>query len=112
MGKGFTGTGSVREGQTFRIEPDLIRALKRGEAALIWKSPSLLTDYIKLDFFGHPALKSEFKPNHNPVISQDKEPEEESGQLENSKTGKLDSIQVDNPLQVIQEVKELRKKPV
>lgn len=61
FGKGFTGTGSVREGQTFRIEPDLIRSLKRGEAALIWKSPEFHTDYIKLDFFGHVSYVDLFK---------------------------------------------------
>lgn len=61
LGKGFTGTGSVREGQTFRIEPDLIRGLKRGEAALIWKSPAFHTDYVKLDFFGHVSYVDPFK---------------------------------------------------
>ncbi len=59
LGKGLTGAGSVREGQTFRIEPDLIRGLKRGEAALIWKNPSLLTDHIKLDFFGYSSYPEE-----------------------------------------------------
>jgi len=61
-GKGMTGTGSVREGQTFRIEPDLIRALKRGEAVVIWKSPGFLAEHIKLDFFGHPPYPGIFKP--------------------------------------------------
>jgi len=61
-GKGMTGTGSVREGQTFRIEPDLIRALKRGEAVVIWKSPGFLAEHIKLDFFGHPPFPGIFKP--------------------------------------------------
>jgi len=56
LGKGFTGTGSIRAGQEFRIDPDLIRALKRGEAVVIWKSPSFHTDYVKLDFFGHPGV--------------------------------------------------------
>ncbi len=56
LGKGFTGTGSVRAGQEFRVDPDLIRALKRGEAVVIWKSPSFHTDYVKLDFFGHPGV--------------------------------------------------------
>lgn len=111
IGKGFTGTGSVREGQTFRIEPDLIRALKRGEAALIWKSPSLLTDYIKLDFFGHPAYPGEFEPNHNPDIFEDEELREELKLLEKFQKEKLDPVQVDNPLEVVKEVKETRKKP-
>ena len=61
-GKGLTGTGSVREGQTFRIEPDLIRALKRGEAIVIWKTPGFLAEHIKLDFFGHPPYPGIFKP--------------------------------------------------
>jgi type IV secretory pathway TraG/TraD family ATPase VirD4 len=61
-GKGMTGTGSVREGQEFKIEPDLIRELKRGEAVVILKSPGLLTDHIKLDFFGHPEYPGIFKP--------------------------------------------------
>ncbi|MFH0985389.1 MAG: hypothetical protein V1882_07610, partial [Candidatus Omnitrophota bacterium] len=61
-GKGMTGTGSVREGQEFKIEPDLIRELKRGEAVVILKSPGLLTDHIKLDFFGHPEYPGVFKP--------------------------------------------------
>lgn len=56
LGKGFTGTGSIREGQAFRVDPDLIRALKRGEAIVIWKTPSFHTDYVKLDFFGHPGV--------------------------------------------------------
>jgi len=70
LGKGFTGTGSVREGQTFRIEPDLIRGLKRGEAALIWKSPEFHTDYVKLDFFGHVSYTEPFKK----IKSTDRKP--------------------------------------
>lgn len=61
-GKGMTGTGSVREGQEFKIEPDLIRELKRGEAVVILKSPGLFTDHIKLDFYGHPEYPGIFKP--------------------------------------------------
>ncbi|MDA9101159.1 TraM recognition domain-containing protein [Omnitrophica bacterium] len=60
-GKGLTGTGSIREGQTFRIEPDLIKALKRGEAVVIWKNPAFLAEYIKLDFFGYPPYPGPFK---------------------------------------------------
>lgn len=111
LGKGFTGTGSVREGQTFRIEPDLIRALKRGEAVVIWKSPSLLTDYVKLDFFGHPAYRGEFKPNHNPDIFEDEELVEELKLLEKFKE-KLGPVKADNPLEVVKEVKNTRNKAV
>jgi type IV secretory pathway TraG/TraD family ATPase VirD4 len=64
LGKGFTGVGSIREGQTFRVDPDLIRSLRRGEAIVIWKSPSFRTDYVKLDFFGHPLFRGEFEPIH------------------------------------------------
>ncbi len=77
-GKGFTGTGSIREGQTFRIEPDLIRALKRGEAVVIWKSPGLLTEHIKLDFFGHPPYPGIFKV----LRGKELEKEEASAQKE------------------------------
>lgn len=63
-GKGFTGVGSIREGQEFRIEPDLIRALQRGEAVVILKSPELYTGHVKLDFFGHPAYRGEFIVKH------------------------------------------------
>lgn len=66
LGKGFTGTGSLREGQTFRVEPDLIRGLKRGEAVVIWKMPGLFTDHVKLDFFGHCDYPGIFKPIHKP----------------------------------------------
>jgi len=60
-GKGFTGTGSVREGQSFKIDPDLIRALQRGDAVVIWKNPSFLAEHIKLDFFGHPPYPGPLK---------------------------------------------------
>ncbi|MBI5410076.1 MAG: type IV secretory system conjugative DNA transfer family protein [Nitrospirae bacterium] len=56
LGKGLTGVGSIREGQTFRVEPDLIRGLQRGEAVLIWKNPTFHTDYLKLDYFNHPGV--------------------------------------------------------
>ncbi len=56
LGKDFTGVGSMREAQAFCVDPDLIRRLKRGEAVLIWKSPSFHTDYVKLDFFGYPPF--------------------------------------------------------
>lgn len=70
LGKGFTGQGSIRAGQEFRVDPDLIRALKRGEAVLILKSPAFHTDYVKLDHFGHPGvsyLNIQEKPN--PIIT-------------------------------------------
>ncbi|PIQ87527.1 MAG: hypothetical protein COV74_00200 [Candidatus Omnitrophica bacterium CG11_big_fil_rev_8_21_14_0_20_45_26] len=57
LGKGLTGVGSIREGQTFRIDPDLIRALRLGEAVMLWKSPSFFTDYVQLDFIGYPTFK-------------------------------------------------------
>ena len=65
LGKGLTGAGSVREGQAFRIEPDLIRGLKIGEAVVIWKNPSLLTEHVKLDFFGYSSFAGDFKTNHS-----------------------------------------------
>lgn len=110
LGKGFTGTGSVREGQTFRVEPDLIRGLKRGEAVLIWKSPSLLTDYIKLDFFGHPAYTGEFEPNRNPDAFEDEELSGETKRPKKSQTEDVDTTKVENPLEVIKEVRNMKKK--
>ena len=61
-GTGFTGTGSIREGQTFRISPDTIKALERGTAAVIFKNPKLYTDHIKLDWIGEPSYAGIFKP--------------------------------------------------
>ncbi|MFH0984881.1 MAG: TraM recognition domain-containing protein [Candidatus Omnitrophota bacterium] len=63
-GKDFTGVGSIREGQEFRIEPDLIRGLQRGEAVLILKSPELYTGHVKLDFFGYPSFVGDFRAQH------------------------------------------------
>jgi type IV secretory pathway TraG/TraD family ATPase VirD4 len=71
-GKGMTGTGSVRAGQEFKIEPDLIRELKRGEAVVILKSPGLLVEHIKLDFFGHPEFQDIFKPYRGKEIDKEK----------------------------------------
>lgn len=68
LGKGFTGQGSIRAGQEFRVDPDLIRALKRGEAVVIWKSPSFHTDYVKLDFFAHPGV-SFVDIKENPLVA-------------------------------------------
>lgn len=112
LGKGFTGTGSVREGQTFRVEPDLIRGLKRGEAVLIWKSPSLLTDYIKLDFFGHPAYTGEFEPNRKPEESEDESLPDESKPPESMKKPSPEPIPVENPLEIVKQVKDLRKQTI
>lgn len=50
LGTGFTGVGSMREGQTFRIDPDLVRSLGRGEAIVIAKAPRFQIDYLKLDY--------------------------------------------------------------
>lgn len=52
IGKNYTGVGSIREGQVFRIDPDLVRALGRGEAMVISKYPKLEIDYVKLDYTG------------------------------------------------------------
>lgn len=53
LGTGFTGAGSIREGQTFRIDPDLVRSLSRGEAIVVTKSPRFQIDYVKLDYHGN-----------------------------------------------------------
>ena len=50
LGVDFTGQGSMREAQTFRIDPDLVRSLGRGEAILIMKSPKFKIDFLKLDY--------------------------------------------------------------
>ena len=50
LGTGFTGVGSLREGQTFRIDPDLVRALGRGEAIVVSKAPRFHIDYVRLDY--------------------------------------------------------------
>ena len=75
-GKGMTGTGSVREGQAFKVEPDLIRELKRGEAVVIWKSPGFLAEHVRLDFFGHPPFPGIYDPFKG--VDRDKDdPDEE-----------------------------------
>jgi len=50
LGTGLTGVGSLREGQTFRIDPDLVRKLGRGEAIVVSKAPAFHIDYVKLDY--------------------------------------------------------------
>lgn len=52
LGRGFTGVGSIREGQAFRIDPDLVRSLGRGEAIVVTKFPRFYIDYLKLDYAG------------------------------------------------------------
>lgn len=83
LGKGFTGQGSIRAGQEFRVDPDLIRALKRGEAVVIWKSPSFHTDYVKLDFFNHPGVSFvDIKEKDNPEVTGEKKSYEPTDNLE------------------------------
>jgi len=83
LGKGFTGQGSIRAGQEFRVDPDLIRALKRGEAVVIWKSPSFHTDYVKLDFFGHPGVSFvDIKEKENPLVTDKNNSDEPRDNLE------------------------------
>ncbi len=48
LGTDMTGRGSVREAQTFRIDPDLVRSLGRGEAIVVMKYPSFKIDYLRL----------------------------------------------------------------
>ena len=75
-GKDFTGVGSIREGQEFRIEPDLIRGLQRGEAVVILKSPDFYTGHVKLDFFGHPSYVGDFHAQHplKPAANKEEPP--------------------------------------
>ncbi len=110
IGKGFTGTGSIREGQTFRIEPDLIRELKRGEAVIICKYPSLLTDHIKLDYFGHTHWMGTFKPNHPCDLDGDDEREQEP-EIQGDKNGGSEPSGETNPLKIIKEIRQIRKGP-
>ncbi len=71
LGEAKTGVGSVRDGQEFKIEPDLIRELQLGEAALIWKSPSMHTDYLKLDYIGYHKFIEYPGPNRKQPLSQE-----------------------------------------
>ena len=50
--KSPTGMVSVREVEEFRLNPNLIRELGRGEAALIIKQPFVI-DVVQLDYIGH-----------------------------------------------------------
>ncbi len=52
FGKSPTGMGTVREVEEFRLKPNTIRGLGRGEAGLIIKQP-YITDLIQLDYIGH-----------------------------------------------------------
>lgn len=51
LDKNLTGLGTVREVEEFRIKPNMIRELGRGEAALIIKQP-FVTDLLQLDYIG------------------------------------------------------------
>ena len=51
MDKTLTGVGTMREVEEFRIKPNMIRELGRGEAALIIKQP-FITDLLQLDYIG------------------------------------------------------------
>ncbi|MDP2629296.1 MAG: TraM recognition domain-containing protein [Candidatus Harrisonbacteria bacterium] len=102
LGKGLTGAGSVREGQTFRIEPDLIRGLKRGEAALIWKNPSLLTEHVKLDFFGYSSYSDDFAPKKSGKKTSNAVEKKEEKDEAAEKDQVLDEI--DNPLEIINDL--------
>lgn len=46
-----TGLGTVREVDEFRLKPNVIRELGRGEAGIIIKQP-FMTDVLQLDFIG------------------------------------------------------------
>lgn len=96
LGKGFTGTGSLREGQTFRVEPDLIRGLKRGEAVVIWKNPELCTDYVKLDFFGHNDYPGIFEPIRK-EIKKEEPPVEVKAESEKSK----EPVSIKEPIPIV-----------
>jgi type IV secretory pathway TraG/TraD family ATPase VirD4 len=50
FGIDFTGEGSLREAQTFRVDPDLVRSLGRGEAIVITKSPEFKIDFLRLNY--------------------------------------------------------------
>ncbi len=107
LGKGFTGQGSVREGQTFRIEPDLIRGLKRGEAAVIWKTPEFHTDHVKLDFFGHVSYTQPFNKKDSSERKQ-KRAVPKNPRKQFRKTPILDND--DEAMTTLEEVQNLRKK--
>ncbi len=51
LGKDLTGLGTMREVDEFRIKPNTIRELARGEAAVIIKQP-FITDLLQLDYIG------------------------------------------------------------
>lgn len=68
-GTELTGLGSMREGMIFRIDPDLIRTLGRGEAIVVRKFPKLEIDYVKLDYAGNDTAfegLGEMKPEEIP----------------------------------------------
>lgn len=67
-GTELTGLGSMREGQVFRIDPDLIRILGKGEAIVLRKFPKHEIDYVKLDYAGGDPVGGDLQPIENPVI--------------------------------------------
>jgi len=67
LGVDFTGQGSMREAQAFRIDPDLVRSLGRGEAIIIMKSPEFKIDFLKLDY-----QKDEVTPMIVQIIKSEK----------------------------------------
>lgn len=110
FGKGLTGTGSVREGQTFRVEPDLIRGLKRGEAVTIWKSPNYFTDHVKLDFFGHNSYAGDIEKDK--PKEQDEAPKEkvEEDKQKNIQSDSKPEMEIENPLERITALEDSKRK--
>ncbi len=90
-GKGLTGQGSIREGQMFRIEPDLIRSLRRGEAFIIWKSPTFQTHHLKLDFLACPAYQEE--PASREFLTSVSQKEDEKNTADTAAKNALSSTQ-------------------
>jgi type IV secretory pathway TraG/TraD family ATPase VirD4 len=88
LGKGLTGTGSIREGQAFRMDPDLIRGLRRGEAFAVWKSPSFQIEHVKLDYFGHPPYPSIILPKRKVEARKEEVKKEETTQVPPQETPK------------------------
>lgn len=69
LGTGLTGVGSLREGQTFRIDPDLVRSLGKGEAILVTKAPLFQIDYVKLDYERLEAEKTREEINREKKVA-------------------------------------------
>lgn len=109
---GFTGMGSVRTGQTFRIPPDTIKSLARGEAAVIFKNPRLFTDHIKLDWIGEPSYAGIFKP----IRGRRHEVEHSSGGKKSNKVFPLEELETkkegSDPFRRIRELEKKKKSVV